>query len=165
MTSAGRASSTEKGLVNHCPGSQGLQIRTPPGNVCAVELVRQYVWSPKCSRTWSRNKSGRVASGFPHMARGCVGAIAVLLMAAGACAFSVPGLHVSRARLPASQALRLRVRSRPQLVVCQVSRSAVFRVPGAPYALHPPMTPPPACPGRRPGQGIRAGAQNQGGDG
>ena len=81
------------------------------------------------------------------MARGCVGAIAVLLMAAGACAFSVPGLHVSRARLPASQALRLRVRSRPQLVVCQVSRSAVFRVPGAPYALHPPMTPPPLAQG------------------
>ena len=61
-----------------------------------------------------------VRSDMPSLLRSASPAIAAVIMAAGACAFSVPGAHMSRARLPSSQSLRLR--SRPQLVVCQVRR-------------------------------------------
>ncbi len=156
---------------------------------------------------------------MPSLIRGASPAIAAVIMATGACAFRVPGAHMSRARLPASQSLRLR--SRPQLVVCQVRRPSARHTysaghnclrhahdykhrhapPGATrapasfcthlhapcticvvllcatcrcstqeswivdlivyfYVLHPPITVPAFYQGRRPGQGIRAGAQD-----
>ena len=64
-------------------------------------------------------------------------AAAVLLVAAGACAFNVPRARVPHAILPASQALRPRACYHPHLGACALSHGALFPAAFSPPAANP----------------------------